>query len=98
MPDKPVHPNLRKSTMAASHKDYEEEGSLKLPDHIGKCKEQKKSNHLIEVEKTLLEENVPIMTMKVGCLTLFQDAKIRANKKVSNLVSRGFQRFYCKLK
>ena len=78
----------------AHHDDSEEDGSLRLPDYIGKelgfvgrHKGEKKSRHLIKAEKVLLEDTVPAMTLKVGCMQLNQDAKICANKKASYLVS-----------
>ena len=80
--------------MAPHHDDSEEEGSLPLPDHIGKelgfvgrHKGETKSRHLIKAEKVLLEDTVTAMTLKVGCMQLNQDAKARGNKKASDLVS-----------
>ena len=73
--------------------DSEEEGSLQIPDHIGKESDgfvgrhegDKKSWHLMKAEKTLLEDNVPVMILKIGCMQLNQDAKICANKKAADL-------------
>ena len=63
----------------ASYDDSEEAEVGQDLGFLGKHKKEKKSKHLGEAEKALLEENVPVMTMKVGCMVLYQDAKIRAN-------------------